>query len=103
MTPVPTTPESLFLAGFIGALSAFLLGWGPLFPWGQQDAPEDLRTAVLYALLGGYVATFVIGCSEVYFAFATGLALDLLLRSLRQLVRRWGASECATSHDLRND
>lgn len=85
---IPTT-EMLFIAGCVGALSPMLVAFYRSSPSEADRASGDLRTAILYMLLGGYVATFVVPCNTIYKAFLTGVLLDGVLMCMRKVGPKW--------------
>ena len=81
--------EALFLAGCAGALAPMLLGWR--IPIGNRASQWKAHPAIvlLYVVLGGYVATFVLDAQRLSHAFAMGAVLDIVLAGARALASRW--------------
>jgi hypothetical protein len=77
------SPESLFIAGCVGAAVPILLRWNATAYVRRRQA--ELCRSLLYIVLGGYVAACIWQPSSTIYAFAIGMVLDTTLATLRRV------------------
>jgi hypothetical protein len=86
----PTQIEPLFLAGCAGALMPMLLRWMFSPSRTQKEGTfQNPALLLLYLLVGGYFAGAISGATEPCHAFAAGALMDVSLRTLRRVARRF--------------